>query len=233
MATTITINGKVRETAGKGVARKLRAQKRVPAVVYGKTMDPISLELETREFLRALGGHSSSNVIVELKLDGGPGGAMKTLIRDIQLDPMDGSVLHVDLNQISLTEMIEIEVPLEIIGVPTGVKNSGGILQTPRRAFPLRCLPTNIPESIPVDVTALEIGDAIHISDLDVADVEFMVEPEITVVSVVPPTKLEEPTTEDGEETPTEPEIVGEKKDDEDGDGDGGEGKGKGKDKSE
>lgn len=217
MATTVQLKGTVRSEKGKGAARRLRRTEAIPGVLYGKGKDPVMLALDQRQFLTAVAGHSVSNLIVDLNV-GGDKETVKTLIREVQLDPVSGSVLHVDLNEISLTDQIEVDVPIILEGIPSGVKNSGGILQHPLRILSVRCLPTDLPESVKVDVSALEIGDSIHVSELDLANVEILEDPETSLASVIPPTKIEEPTPVEGEEeVPTEeeaaePEVVGKKK---------------------
>jgi large subunit ribosomal protein L25 len=215
MATTVQLKGTVRSGKGKGAARKLRQKARIPGVLYGKGRDPVMLELDSREFIRAVANHAPSNIIVDLSV--GAEAVVKTLIREVQLDPVSGSVVHVDLNQISLTDRIEVEVPIELQGVPTGVKNSGGILQHPHRTLALKCLPQEMPDAIRIDVTALEIGDSIHVSDLSLENLEILADPETSLASVIPPVKVEEvaPAAEEAEAEAGEegePEVVGEKK---------------------
>jgi len=217
MATTVQLNGTVRTGKGKGAARKLRQTARIPGVLYGKGRDPVMLELDSREFMRAVAGHAPSNIIVDLLV--GTEGAVKTLIREVQLDPVSGSVVHVDLNQISLTDRIEVEVPIELQGVPTGVKNSGGILQHPLRTLALKCLPQDMPDMIRIDVSGLEIGDSVHVADLSLENVEVLADPETSLASVIPPVKAEEPAVpvEEAAEGEAEPEVVGKKEEAEEG----------------
>lgn len=213
MATTVQLNGNVRTEKGKGAARKIRQSARIPGVLYGKGRDPVMLDFDAREFKRAVADHAPSNIIVDLLV--GADAAVKTLIREVQLDPVSGSVVHVDLNQISLTDRIEVEVPIELEGTPSGVKNSGGILQHPHRTLALKCLPQDMPDVIRLDVTKLEIGDAVRVSDLSLENVEILADPETSLASVIPPVKIEEPaaaTEEAAEgEGEAEPEVVGKK----------------------
>ncbi len=218
MATTVQLNGSVRSGKGKGVARKLRAAKRIPAVVYGKGTDPVMIDIDAREFLRAVSGHSVSNLVVDLAV--GASDLVKTLIREVQTDPLTGEVYHVDLNRISLTERIEVEVPVVLAGIPVGVKEYGGILQHAVRSLAIKCLAVDIPDKVTVDVSGLMIGDSIHVRDLEVPDVEFLEEPDTSVASVVPPTVVkEEVAAEEGAaaEGAAEPELVGKKKEESEG----------------
>jgi len=219
MATTIELNAKKREGTGKGVARKLRQVRRVPAILYGKGVEPVLIDLDEREFTKSVGGHAVSNLIVDLRVDG-DGALVKTLIREVQTNPLSGSVEHVDLNRISLTEEIEVEVPIELVGLATGVKNSGGILQHPIRTLAIKCLPQNLPDKITVDVSHLEIGDSVRVSELKLENVTVLEDPETAVASVVPPAREEvaAPTPEAvAAATPAEPELVEKKKKPEEG----------------
>lgn len=215
MPSTIQLNGTVRHDKGKGAARKIRGAKSIPGIVYGKGRDALMVTLPAREFLRTVSGQSTSNLIVDLQIEGET--TVKTLIREIQVDPVTGIVMHVDLNEISLTDKIEVEIPIELDGVPVGVKNSGGILQHPIRSLSIKCLPQDMPEVVRLDVSQLEIGDAIKVESLGFENVEIMADPETTLASVIPPTKVEEVAPVEGEELaegeePSEPEVVGKEK---------------------
>jgi large subunit ribosomal protein L25 len=216
MATTIELNAKRREGTGKGVARKLRQTRRVPGILYGKGVDPVLIDLDEREFTHSVGGHAVSNLIVDLRMDGETG-PVKTLVREVQTNPLSGSVEHVDLNRISLTEEIEVEIPIELVGLATGVKNSGGILQHPIRTLTLKCLPQDMPDKITVDVSHLEIGDSVRVSELKLGNVIVLTDPETSVASVVPPAREEvakpaEEVAAVAAEAPAEPELVEKKK---------------------
>jgi large subunit ribosomal protein L25 len=225
MANTVQLSGTVRTDTGKGVARKLRQSQRIPSVLYGKGRDPVMLELDEREFLRIVSEHSASNLIVDLQVQGDKD-VVKTLIREVQVDPVSGSVLHVDFNQISLSDKIEVEIPIELTGTPSGVKNAGGILQHPIRTLSIRCLPQNMPPVITIDVSELEIWDSFKVSRLNLPDVEILIDPETSLASVIPPAKIEEPVAVEGEEAvvtaeeeAAEPEVVGKKTEEEEGGG--------------
>jgi large subunit ribosomal protein L25 len=227
MATTVSLEGSVRTGRGKGAARKMRMNRRIPGVLYGRNREPVLLDLDEKGFGKLVGEHSASNLIVDLAVGGD---VVKTLIREVQVDPVTGTVIHVDFNQISLTDKIEVEIPIELTGVPTGVKNSGGILQHPVRTLAIKCLPHDMPDKITLDVTALEIGDAILVSSLSLENVEIMADEDSTLASVIPPSKVEEPEAPEEAEEEAEPEVVGKKKDE---DEDETEAKGKDKDKDE
>lgn len=202
-----------REATGKGGARKTRAAGFIPAVLYGPGEKPEPLEIAYKEFMKVYHGGHGENVLVDLEV--GTGDARKVLFREVQRDPVSEQVLHVDLYHVSLTKPIRVHVPVHLEGVPTGVKNSGGILQHVMREVEVECLPTEIPESISVSVADLEIGDAVHVRDLSAGDFTLVEEPGRTVASVIPPVVSKEPVAgeaeEAAEEEGAEPERIGEK----------------------
>jgi len=212
MATITSLKGNRREGVGKSVTRKLRAQGDVPAVYYGRGEDPIVLTVNAKEIDTLLHAGGSSNVIVDLQVEGDAATDRKALIREIQRDPVVGNILHLDFQHISLTERITVEVPIELTGVPTGVKDGGGILEHLLREVEVECLPTDIPAEITVDVTGLAIGDSLHVSDLSAPGVEILTDGHRTIATVVPPTVLEEAKPAEEEVAATEPELVKEKK---------------------
>ena len=212
-----SLNGEQRESVGKGAARKLRASGRVPAIYYGRGEQPISLTVNAKELETLILGASGANVIVDLMVGGTASADRKALIREIQRDPVQGHILHLDLQHISLTERITVEVPIELVGTPIGVKDGGGILEHLLRVVEIECLPTDIPPHLEVDVTALNIGDSLHVSDLKAERVTILTEADRAIATVVPPTVLEE--AKPAEEGATEPELVASKKDEEEAEG--------------
>ena len=206
----VSLSSSQREESGKGVARKLRAAGRIPAVFYGRGAAAIPLTVNLRDLETALGATQGSNVIVDLKVEGAAAADRKAIIREIQRDPVGGSILHVDLQHISLTERITVEVPLVLVGVPTGVKDAGGILEYLLREIEVECLPTDIPASLEVDVSGLQIGDTLHVSDIAAGHVTIKTEGERGIATVVPPTVLEE--VKPVEEVAAEPELIAKEK---------------------
>jgi large subunit ribosomal protein L25 len=205
------LQGERRSGVGKGVARKLRQAGRIPAVYYGRGEDPIALAVGLKDLQEVIQKAEGSNVIVDLKVDGDGTGDRKALIREIQRDPVGGHILHLDLQHISLTERIVVEVPIVLTGTPTGVKDGGGILEHLLREVEVECLPTDIPSKLEVDVSALNIGDTLHVSDLKADRVEIRTEADRAIATVVPPTVLEEAKPAE-EGAVAEPELVKEKK---------------------
>src|SRR6267378_798128 len=188
----ISLEAARRADVGKGVARKLRAGGRIPGVYYGRGEDSIPLTVGLKDLMSVLESADGSNVIVDLKLGGEAAKDRKALIREIQRDPVAGSILHLDLQHISLTERITVEVPIVLVGVPLGVKDAGGILEHLLREVEVECLPTDIPSKLEVDVSALQIGDSLHVSDIKADRAEILTEADRAIAAVVPPTILEE-----------------------------------------
>jgi large subunit ribosomal protein L25 len=205
------LQGERRTAVGKGVARKLRQAGRIPAVYYGRGEEPIALVVGLKDLQDVIERAEGSNVIVDLKVDGSGSGDRKALIREIQRDPVGGHILHLDLQHISLTERIVVEVPIVLVGIATGVKDGGGILEHLLREVEVECLPTDIPSRLEVDVSALNIGDSLHVSDLKADRVEIITEADRAIATVVPPTVLEEAKPAE-EGAAAEPELVKEKK---------------------
>ena len=164
------------------------------------------MSVGAREFDVALRGHKGGNAIVSLSVSGSD---FTALVRDVQYDPVTHQILHLDFQHISLTESIEVSVPIHLTGIAVGVKDGGGILEPITRELEVRCLPTAIPQSIDVDVSALNIGDSIHVRDLNVGDLQVLTDPETTIATVVPPSVVEEKPAEEAAAAGTaEPEVI-------------------------
>jgi len=207
----ISLEAARRGDVGKGVARKLRAAGRVPAVYYGRGEDSIALTIDLKHLMNAIESAEGSNVIVDLRVSGDTAKDRKALIREVQRDPVAGSILHLDLQHISLTERITVEVPIVLVGTPVGVKDSGGILEHLLREVEVECLPTDIPSKLEVDVSGLAIGDTLHVSDIKTERAEILTESDRAIATVVPPTVLEEVKPAE-EAAPTEPELIAKEK---------------------
>ena len=204
----IPLRGERREHLGKNATRKARAAGMIPGVVYGHGDEPIPVVIDGREFHLAMGKHRGGNAIVNLAVNEGE---YTALIREVQYDPLTHHILHLDFHHISLTESVEVKVPVRLTGVPVGVKDGGGVLELITREVEVRCLPTAIPPAIEVDVSALNIGDSVHVRDLAVGDWTVLVEPSVTIATVVPPTVIEEKPAEEAVAAAAateEPEVI-------------------------
>lgn len=189
-----------REGTGKGAARKLRQAGKVPAVVYGRDADTLHLTLDNFEADHLFRSISVDNTIVELELESEKE-PVQTLVREIQTHPWKGSILHVDFYRIQAGVAVDVDVPVELIGTPIGVKMEGGVLEQTIHDLPIRCIPSLIPEVIEVDVSGMEVNDVLHVSDLTFDEgVEVTISLERTICSVSIPRALEEETDEDAEE---------------------------------
>ena len=180
----VKLNAVARDGRGKGAARQARMAGRVPGVVYGRGMEPIPIEVDRREFITALNTDAGMNVLLELQLDGNK---VLTLARELQRDPVRGTLLHADFVYIDVTKTVEVEVPVNVMGEPAGVKE-GGVLEQPLFTVHVTCLPTDVPEHIDVDVTHLDIGDSLRIGDLPKSDkYEVTNDPDTPVVTIAAP----------------------------------------------
>lgn len=204
----VTLSAEKREGRGKGAARKLRAAGRVPGNVYGHGIDSIAVATDAHEFDALTSRISVDNTLVELEIDGE---SRQVLIREIQRHPVKSEVLHVDFFAIRADETIRVNVPVHVIGTAAGVKNSGGVLQQALHEVEIEVLPSEMPEHFEIDVSELEIGDSLHVSDLDTMGFETTESPERTIVTVQPPRVLEEePEEAEGlaELEELEPEVI-------------------------
>lgn len=178
-----------REKVGSGLA-SLRRLGFVPGVIYGKKKEPKMVQVPFKDLEKATMTEAGFNAIFELAVDGKPEGLVR--IREYQAHPIKRNFIHVDFQTVDLKEKIEVEVPIRIVGKAEGVKQ-GGVLEQQRRSLLLKCLVTQIPEHIDIDVSKLEIGQGIHANELKLPEgVEFPHETNFVIVSVVPPTKEEE-----------------------------------------
>jgi large subunit ribosomal protein L25 len=181
-----------REAAGKGNARKLRAAGRIPVVCYGAGLPSKSIQVDPTVLDKLL-RKSSAGMNTLIDLQGGGLDGKVVMVKDLQRDPVSGRMLHADFYAIEADKAIEVEVPVHIVGTPTGVTLGGGILDFPLREIEVLCLPGAIPEELSIDVSALELGDSIHVRDIALpAGVELVSDADLTVVSVVAPAKPEE-----------------------------------------
>jgi large subunit ribosomal protein L25 len=188
----------LRTGKGKEAARRLRNQGLIPAVVYGQREKAIPISLNPQQLAKALRGGSGERSLINLTIEGLQDGPVtKTVIlKEKQVDPVKRMLLHVDLYTIAMDEAIHVNIPVHIEGKAIGVEQ-GGVLEQILREIEVECLPGNIPPRIDVDVSSLDVGDAIHIGDITLAKATIQLDPEQTIVTVVPPTVYEEPVVEE------------------------------------
>jgi len=206
MAKNVSLAASARQATGKGAARQARFRGKVPAVIYGHGRETQSLELESQALEKALHGIEPASTIIDLAVDGK---TVKTLIREIQRHPIRPDIIHVDFYEIHASEKVKLKVPVHLVGSPDGVRNAGGVLDQVTREVEIEVLPENIPERVELDVTALKIGDSLHVRDLTIANAKLLTEADLTIATVVPP-RAEEvvaPSPEAATEV-AEPELI-------------------------
>ncbi|MCX5666475.1 MAG: 50S ribosomal protein L25 [Candidatus Omnitrophica bacterium] len=214
----VILKVETREGSGKRSAKDLRNKKLIPAVVYKGGKDALKLQLAASDLAEVLHTKAGENVIVTLKIAGGDSKAKdKTVvIKEIQREPIQSRILHVDFNEISLTEALKVNVPLTTHGEPEG-KKEGGTLEHVMWELQVECLPADIPEKIEVDVSKLKIGEAIYVKNITAPEgVKVLTDPELIAMIVKPP-KVEVPKEEVIAEGATEPELIRKKKEVEEG----------------
>ena len=200
------LTAKRRSETGKGAARRIRAAGQIPAVLYGKDQDPIALTVDAQETGHLFHSISVENTIVNVKIED-EAEQLETLVREIQMHPFRPDIVHVDFYRIQRGVAIEVDVPVNYMGTPEGVKH-GGVLDVILHELRVKCVPSKIPEIIEVDVSGLEIGDSIHASEIEVEeDVELLTDPIRTLCLVAVP-KVE--VVEEEEELEEGVEVEGE-----------------------
>ena len=193
------LDAQIRDTSGKGAARSLRRTGKVPAVLYGRDEEVLSLQIDGYAFQSLLRSHGA-NALINLDVTGN--GEETVIIKDLQHHPVKRNILHADFQRVSLDEKITTLVNIEIVGSAVGVRD-GGILTLVRRQLNVSCLPLDMPESIQVNVNDLNIGQSIQVSDLEIDDdnIEILDDSILQIVSVIEPkVVLETVTTEEDEE---------------------------------
>lgn len=190
----INLTALLRVERGKGPAGRLRVAGRVPGILYGPGVEgAIALALNTKELEKTLHTHAGGNVLVNLEIAGDKNRTV--MFKEVMRHPLRGTVVHVDLLEVNLNETIEIEVPVHLTGKAVGLA-FGGIVQHETRTITILCLPSQIPDSIEVDITPLNVGQSLHVKDIQLAQgLTAVNEPDLTVVAIVSPTAEVAPKT--------------------------------------
>jgi large subunit ribosomal protein L25 len=226
---TVDLAGEIRTARGKMAAKRLRRLRRIPGIVYGGAAGPMAVSVDPQALLAAVGG--SENTLISFAVAGEGARTALVILKELQVDPVKGGPLHADFLEVSMEKKIRVDVRIALSGEPVGVKSKGGILEQPLRQVSVECLPINIPERIQVDVSGLDVGDAVHVRDLQMAEGVRVLEDGGRVVASVVSLAVEEAPAEEVE-APTEPEVVGKKEKEEAGEGEAkAEGKSEGKSK--
>ena len=211
MAKQVKLSAQLRPLAGRSAVKKIKAQGAVPAVIYGAKDKPQSLQVSSREIGNILAHAVGENILVDLEIsDSGKTTNRLALIQEVQHAPLGGAVLHVDFHAVSQDEVLHAYIPIEAQGEAIGVRSYGGILDQSMRRIEVACLPKDLPEILRVDVSALNVGDSIHLKDIALPEgVKALADGDLTVFHVSSPTVEEAKPAEDA---PTSPEVIKEKK---------------------
>jgi large subunit ribosomal protein L25 len=219
---TFTVEGKIRQERGKHPARRIRRTGMVPAVLYGGRKDSVALAVNAKQVSKILRSESGHNTIFTVRV--ADGAEEKAMMKDWQVDPFTGSLLHVDMLRIAMDVRMRVRVPVHTFGEAQGVKLQGGIFEMVTREVEIECLPTNIPEEFKVDISGLMIGKQLRAGDipLDPEKMKLVTDPQRVIAHVVTLKKEEEPTPEAAvaaETAPAEPEVIKKGKKEEEGEG--------------
>jgi len=197
----ISIPVELRDGRGKGPARRLRAAGRAPGVVYGQGKEAVAISLDPVQLERSIkGSHAGVNTLFDLTGHASVEGRT-VIVKELQREPIRGGITHADFLELDLTERINVSVPVHVTGTARGVEMEGGILEHTLREVELSCLPNAIPDELFVNVEALSVGDAAHVSDIVLPDgVEMITDLELSVASIAMPKGVEEIAEEAAEE---------------------------------
>jgi len=211
MAVQINIKAKVRDQFGKEANKRLRRGGFTPAVLYGNREKALPLWFDTNDFLKKTHGEVHENVIFNLEIESDSNHKeekVKAIIKELQVEPIKDTLVHIDFYEMVAGKLISMEVPVESVGEPRGVKLGGGMLDHIKREVLVECLPKDIPESIKVDITNLDLGGAIHVRDLPTPEgVTFLDDPEGVIFSVSYGVKASAPAAESAASSTPAPET--------------------------
>lgn len=212
MSNQVSLKASRRTATGRNAVKKLKNQQSIPAILYGGGVEPTPLQLERRAIDTLLSHAVGENILVNLEIDGG---ARLALINEVQHHPVNRAVLHVDFQAVSANQTLVAEVVIEPVGEAAGVKTGGGLLEQSLRSVEVECLPKDLPEIIKVDVSNLNLGEAIHVRDLpSLPGVKYTADEDVTVFLVSEP-KVADEEAAPAEGAAAEPEVIREKKADE------------------
>jgi large subunit ribosomal protein L25 len=206
MAQQANLQAASRTATGKGAARSLRREGKVPGVIYGHGREAEAVTIDTSTLNKMLIGISAGTTILDVVVDGRA--PVKALIREIQRDSLrPAEIIHLDLYEVRSDEEITLAVPIRLIGIPDGVRNFGGVLDHVLRELDVEVLPSNIPDHVDLDVTALTIGHSLFVRDVKVENAKVLNDPDTPICTVVAPRTEEAPAVVE-EVVTTEPELI-------------------------
>jgi large subunit ribosomal protein L25 len=192
----VTLRADQRTSSGSRPAKRLRREGRIPAIVYGRGQEAVSVTVSQRDLYGALHTEAGLNALINLEIDGGD--TVLSVAREIQRHPVRGEITHLDFIKVSLDVAIQADVGLDYVGDPVGVREEGGFVEAIENSVLIEALPTQIPSSIEVDINELGIGDTLKVADLPAIEgVEYVDDPERPLVTVLLPRVEEEPVVEE------------------------------------
>ena len=208
----IVVSAQNRTERGKNTNRRLRSKGLIPGVLYGKAKKPVPVAVSPKEIGSILRSKTGENTLFELELDGS---RRTVILKEFQLEPLKGSILHADFYEVALDKPIQVSVHVELVGTPVGVKVQGGIVDWVTRELEIESLPRDIPEKITVDISNLEIGKHVRVAEIKAPDkVTILTEPDVVIAHVVAPRAEEEVAPAAAEAAPeaegavAEPEVI-------------------------
>ena len=194
----IDLKAELRQGKGKSHARALRKNNAVPAALYGAKLEPLKLSIATNDLEKIIRIHGSAGVFFNLATEGDTEKSRTVMLKEVQMDTFNLKYLHVDFQEIDMDETVTISVPVQAVGKSTGVEE-GGVLQIIRRELDVVCRPADVPDMVSIDISALGIGDAVHVNEIDLGEnVKIPYDVEFTVLTIVPPTAEAEVEEEEG-----------------------------------
>lgn len=213
---SVPLTAYARSVTGRNAVKKLRTSGRVPTVIYGRKCEAKTLELNQRDLEKLIAHSASENILVDLEISGDSAPKRLALVQDVQHDPLTGKVLHIDFHEVSADEKVTVTVPVETVGIPVGVKD-GGVLEHVLFKLKVRALPADLPLVLEVDVTQMALGKVLHLGEIPApAGVEILGDKGVPVLAVqAPKSEAEEAAAEAATASPTEVEMIKEKKGDE------------------
>jgi large subunit ribosomal protein L25 len=204
----IVVEARPRADIGKNVNRRLRAEGFIPGVLYGAKKQAVSVAVSPKEIGSILRSASGANTLFDLQLEGG---RRKVILKEFQVDPIKGRLLHADFYEVALDQALEVTVHIELTGVPVGVKVEGGVLDFVTRELAVECLPTDIPDKIVVDVSELALGKHVRVSDIKAPErVKILTDPDVVIAHVVVPRAEEVVAAPEAVAAPAEGEAAAE-----------------------
>ena len=204
------LNARTRQSKGKGAAKKLRRNKQIPAIFYGPNAQPVMLAVDYPELEGIMRQSAGENIVLDLRVQSDEGTETRSaILKELQIDPTKDTYLHADFYEISMDKEITVHVPISLINIPVGVED-GGILQHVKRELTVSCLPDKLTDVLELDVSKLEIGDSLHVRDIELPEgITSLDEDHLTVAVVAAPTVMpEEVEEEEVEEEVAEEEEV-------------------------